>query len=186
MTRSTVSSRGAAERVSVGGALLDASGDRYQEFFFLGGLAMFFRGSPPALMATLAALAGSFMVSYSSAKAEALRRSGSSGRHAPRRASGLSLSRDGGDRRLAAVGREQRVAGVGGRPARARRGLAHRGRRERLRGPQARDSSREGRRIRRRARPSSPRIHSRRATAPIWPARARGASWRASPLRPSA
>jgi CDP-diacylglycerol--glycerol-3-phosphate 3-phosphatidyltransferase len=59
--------------VSVGGALLDASGDRYQEFFFLGGLAMFFRGSSPALMATLAALAGSFMVSYSSAKAEALR-----------------------------------------------------------------------------------------------------------------
>ena len=59
--------------VSVGGALLDASGDRYQEFFFLGGLAMFFRESPPALMATLAALAGSFMVSYSSAKAEALR-----------------------------------------------------------------------------------------------------------------
>ncbi len=59
--------------VSVGGALLDATGDRYQEFFFLGGLAMFFRGSPPALMATLAALAGSFMVSYSSAKAEALR-----------------------------------------------------------------------------------------------------------------
>jgi CDP-diacylglycerol--glycerol-3-phosphate 3-phosphatidyltransferase len=58
--------------VSVGGALLDASGDRYQEFFFLGGLAMFFRESPPALMATLAALAGSFMVSYSSAKAEAL------------------------------------------------------------------------------------------------------------------
>jgi CDP-diacylglycerol--glycerol-3-phosphate 3-phosphatidyltransferase len=59
--------------VSVGGALLDASGDRYQEFFFLGGLAMFFRGSSPALLATLAALAGSFMVSYSSAKAEALR-----------------------------------------------------------------------------------------------------------------
>jgi phosphatidylglycerophosphate synthase len=57
---------------SVGGALLDASGDRYQEFFFLGGLAMYFRASPPALLATLAALAGSFMVSYSSAKAEAL------------------------------------------------------------------------------------------------------------------
>ncbi|HEX4447445.1 MAG TPA: CDP-alcohol phosphatidyltransferase family protein [Polyangiaceae bacterium] len=57
---------------SVGGALLDASGDRYQEFFFLGGLAMYFRASPPALLATLAALAGSFMVSYGSAKAEAL------------------------------------------------------------------------------------------------------------------
>jgi CDP-diacylglycerol--glycerol-3-phosphate 3-phosphatidyltransferase len=57
---------------SVAGALLDASGDRYQEFFFLGGLAVFFRESPLALVATLAALAGSFMVSYSSAKAEAL------------------------------------------------------------------------------------------------------------------
>jgi CDP-diacylglycerol--glycerol-3-phosphate 3-phosphatidyltransferase len=58
--------------VSVAGALLDASGDRYQEFFFLGGLAVFFRESPIALVTTLAALAGSFMVSYSSAKAEAL------------------------------------------------------------------------------------------------------------------
>ena len=57
---------------SVGGALLDASGDRYQEFFFLVGLAVFFRESPLALVATLAALAGSFMVSYSSAKAEGL------------------------------------------------------------------------------------------------------------------
>jgi CDP-diacylglycerol--glycerol-3-phosphate 3-phosphatidyltransferase len=58
--------------VSVAGALLDASGDRYQEFFFLGGLAVFFRESPVVLVTTLAALAGSFMVSYSSAKAEAL------------------------------------------------------------------------------------------------------------------
>jgi CDP-diacylglycerol--glycerol-3-phosphate 3-phosphatidyltransferase len=57
---------------SVGGALLDASGDRYQEFFFLGGLAVFFRESPLALVLTLGALAGSFMVSYSSAKAEGL------------------------------------------------------------------------------------------------------------------
>src|SRR5271166_296059 len=57
--------------VSVAGALLDASGDRYQEFFFLGGLAVFFRASPAALVVTLLALAGSFMVSYGSAKAEA-------------------------------------------------------------------------------------------------------------------
>ena len=57
--------------VSVAGALLDASGDRYQEFFFLGGLAVFFRTSPGALVATLLALAGAFMVSYGSAKAEA-------------------------------------------------------------------------------------------------------------------
>jgi CDP-diacylglycerol--glycerol-3-phosphate 3-phosphatidyltransferase len=57
---------------SVAGALLDASGDRYQEFFFLGGLAVFFRESAPALILTLLALSGSFMVSYGSAKAEAL------------------------------------------------------------------------------------------------------------------
>jgi CDP-diacylglycerol--glycerol-3-phosphate 3-phosphatidyltransferase len=57
---------------SVAGALLDASGDRYQEFFFLGGLAVFFRESAWALVLTLLALAGSFMVSYGSAKAEAL------------------------------------------------------------------------------------------------------------------
>jgi CDP-diacylglycerol--glycerol-3-phosphate 3-phosphatidyltransferase len=57
--------------VSVAGALLDASGDRYQEFFFLGGLAVYFRESPPALVLTLLALVGSFMVSYGSAKAEA-------------------------------------------------------------------------------------------------------------------
>jgi len=57
---------------SVAGALLDASGDRYQEFFFLGGLAVLFRESPAALVAALLAIAGSFMVSYSSAKAEAL------------------------------------------------------------------------------------------------------------------
>jgi CDP-diacylglycerol--glycerol-3-phosphate 3-phosphatidyltransferase len=57
---------------SVAGALLDASGDRYQEFFFLGGLAVFFRESVGALVLTLLALVGSFMVSYGSAKAEAL------------------------------------------------------------------------------------------------------------------
>lgn len=58
--------------VSVAGALLDASGDRYQEFFFLGGLAVYLRECTFGLVATLLALAGSYMVSYSSAKAEAL------------------------------------------------------------------------------------------------------------------
>jgi len=57
---------------SVAGALLDASVDRYEEFFFLGGLAIHFRESTPMLALTLLALAGSFMVSYGSAKAEAL------------------------------------------------------------------------------------------------------------------
>lgn len=57
---------------SVAGALLDASIDRYEEFFFLGGLAVYFHDSVAALALTLLALAGSFMVSYGSAKAEAL------------------------------------------------------------------------------------------------------------------
>ncbi len=54
------------------GALLDASVDRYEELFFLGGMAVFFRASTPVLVTALLALAGSFMVSYGSAKAEAL------------------------------------------------------------------------------------------------------------------
>jgi CDP-diacylglycerol--glycerol-3-phosphate 3-phosphatidyltransferase len=58
---------------SVGGALFDASADRYGEFFFLSGLAVHFRDSVPALVLALFALVGSFMVSYGSAKAEALR-----------------------------------------------------------------------------------------------------------------
>jgi CDP-diacylglycerol--glycerol-3-phosphate 3-phosphatidyltransferase len=58
---------------SVGGALLDASVDRYGEFFFLAGLAVRFRSSLPVLLLALFALAGSYMVSYGSAKAEALR-----------------------------------------------------------------------------------------------------------------
>jgi CDP-diacylglycerol--glycerol-3-phosphate 3-phosphatidyltransferase len=57
---------------SVAGALLDASVDRYEEFLFLGGLAVHFHESTAALLLTVAALAGSFMVSYGSAKAEAL------------------------------------------------------------------------------------------------------------------
>jgi phosphatidylglycerophosphate synthase len=58
--------------VSVGGALLDASGDRYQEFFFFAGLALCVHQSMGALAIVLLAIAGSYMVSYSSAKAEAL------------------------------------------------------------------------------------------------------------------
>jgi phosphatidylglycerophosphate synthase len=54
------------------GALLDASCDRYQEFFLLGGVAIALRDSPLALAAALFAIVGSFMVSYGTAKAEAL------------------------------------------------------------------------------------------------------------------
>jgi CDP-diacylglycerol--glycerol-3-phosphate 3-phosphatidyltransferase len=57
---------------SVGGALLDASVDRYEEFFFLAGLSVYLHQVVWALLIALAALAGSFMVSYGSAKAEAL------------------------------------------------------------------------------------------------------------------
>ncbi len=56
---------------SPGGALLDAAVDRYEEFFFLGGLAIHFRENNVALGCALTAIAGSFMVSYGSAKAEA-------------------------------------------------------------------------------------------------------------------
>jgi CDP-diacylglycerol--glycerol-3-phosphate 3-phosphatidyltransferase len=58
---------------SVGGALLDAAVDRYGEFFVLAGLAVLLREDTPMLVLALLALAGSFMVSYGSAKAEALR-----------------------------------------------------------------------------------------------------------------
>jgi len=57
---------------SVAGALLDASIDRYEEFFFLGGLAVYFHDCTWALILSLFALSGSYMVSYGSAKAEAL------------------------------------------------------------------------------------------------------------------
>lgn len=55
------------------GEVLDAAADRYVEFFFLGGLAVYYREIPSLLIMTLIALMGSFMVSYSTAKAEALR-----------------------------------------------------------------------------------------------------------------
>jgi len=58
---------------SPAGALFDASVDRYEEFFCLGGLAIYFRESGAVLALVLLALMGSFMVSYGSAKAEALR-----------------------------------------------------------------------------------------------------------------
>lgn len=54
------------------GEVLDATVDRYAEFLFLGGLAFYYREIPALLVITLFALMGSFMVSYSSAKAEAM------------------------------------------------------------------------------------------------------------------
>jgi CDP-diacylglycerol---glycerol-3-phosphate 3-phosphatidyltransferase len=57
---------------SVAGALLDASADRYEELLVLGAIAIRFHDSVGVLTLTLAAIAGSFMVSYGSAKAEAI------------------------------------------------------------------------------------------------------------------
>ena len=54
------------------GEVLDASVDRYVEFFFFGGLILFYQKTGGLLIITLLALLGSFMVSYSTAKAEAL------------------------------------------------------------------------------------------------------------------
>jgi phosphatidylglycerophosphate synthase len=53
------------------GEALDAAVDRYVELFFLGGLAVHYRNHP-MLVVVLAAIGGSFMVSYATAKAEAL------------------------------------------------------------------------------------------------------------------
>ncbi len=54
------------------GGLLDAAVDRYGEFFVIGGLALHHHEDPRKLGLALLALLGSFMVSYGSAKAEAL------------------------------------------------------------------------------------------------------------------
>lgn len=55
------------------GEVLDAVVDRYVEFFFLSGLAVYYRQIPLLQVLALLALLGTFMVSYSTAKAEALR-----------------------------------------------------------------------------------------------------------------
>jgi phosphatidylglycerophosphate synthase len=55
------------------GEVFDAAVDRYSEFLFLAGLAVHYEAEPALLVLTLAALLGCFMVSYSTAKAEALR-----------------------------------------------------------------------------------------------------------------
>jgi len=55
------------------GAIFDAAVDRYEEFFFLAGLVFYFRTDEAKLALVLAAIVGSFMVSYGSAKAEAAR-----------------------------------------------------------------------------------------------------------------
>ena len=63
----------ATRSASGAGGVLDSSIDRYAEFFFLGGIAVHYRMMLAPLLLALSALAGSFMVSYATAKAEALR-----------------------------------------------------------------------------------------------------------------
>jgi CDP-diacylglycerol---glycerol-3-phosphate 3-phosphatidyltransferase len=60
------------KQASDAGEVFDAAVDRYVELAFLGGMLVLFRANLALLVLTLAAIAGSFMVSYSSAKAEAL------------------------------------------------------------------------------------------------------------------
>ena len=57
---------------SSGGEVIDAAVDRYGEFFLLGGLVYYYRTHDQVLFIVLAAIIGSFMVSYATAKAEAM------------------------------------------------------------------------------------------------------------------
>jgi CDP-diacylglycerol--glycerol-3-phosphate 3-phosphatidyltransferase len=57
---------------STSGEVLDAAVDRYVDFALLGGLALHLREQAPHLALALLALLAAFMVSYSTAKAEAL------------------------------------------------------------------------------------------------------------------
>lgn len=54
------------------GEAFDAVVDRYVEFFFMGGLVIYYRSSLALCALALGALLGAFMVSYSTVKAEAL------------------------------------------------------------------------------------------------------------------
>ena len=57
---------------SAAGEVLDAAVDRYSEMFFFGGLIYYYRSHDQVMFIVLAAIVGSFMVSYSTAKAEAM------------------------------------------------------------------------------------------------------------------
>jgi CDP-diacylglycerol--glycerol-3-phosphate 3-phosphatidyltransferase len=54
------------------GEVIDAAVDRYGELFFFGGLVYYYRAHDQVLFIVLAAIVGSFMVSYATAKAEAM------------------------------------------------------------------------------------------------------------------
>ncbi len=54
------------------GMVLDSSLDRYVDFIFLAGLVIYYRDSTLIMVIVLLAILGSFMISYSTAKAEAM------------------------------------------------------------------------------------------------------------------
>ena len=54
------------------GEVIDAAVDRYAEMFWFGGLVYYYRSHDQVLFIVLAAIIGSFMVSYTTAKAEAM------------------------------------------------------------------------------------------------------------------
>lgn len=62
-----------SDQTSPAGVVLDSSIDRYSEFLFLGSVLYYYRTETIPMLLALAALLGSFMVSYSTAKSEALR-----------------------------------------------------------------------------------------------------------------
>jgi CDP-diacylglycerol--glycerol-3-phosphate 3-phosphatidyltransferase len=57
---------------SSAGEVIDAAVDRYGEMFWFGGLVYYYRGHDEVLFIVLTALVGAFMVSYATAKAEAM------------------------------------------------------------------------------------------------------------------
>jgi len=59
------------QRPRAAAAVVDASADRYEELFVLGGLAIFFHSAIAPLALTLLAMSGAYMASYASAKAQA-------------------------------------------------------------------------------------------------------------------
>jgi phosphatidylglycerophosphate synthase len=54
------------------GEVFDAAVDRFGEFFLMGGLIFYYRDTWSVLLLALAATVGAFMISYSTAKAEAV------------------------------------------------------------------------------------------------------------------
>ena len=60
------------EKSDLSGVVFDSTVDRYVDFFLLAGCALLFRHEFWALLACLLALHGSYMISYTTAKAEAM------------------------------------------------------------------------------------------------------------------